>query len=592
MSDPAGAQHPSPHARRHMLLAIVSLGMIVAGVHGRSIVHGFFMDDHAHVRQLRECGWSLSELVGACRLELVGGAAEVWFLPDCTLRFFRPVAFGAMKLVYTLFGWSPVAAHVASLLYHWLACVLLMLLCREIVGQKRIGWGVAAMFALHPGHVGTVQWIASQTELLVTLFLLGATLCYGQARGWFALGGSRCGSPARALRWHIAAIALFIPALGCRENAAAWPLLIAIVELARRDSSWRTIALRLAPSFVLVAAYIALRTAMLGAQGVPPKPYVYSPGDAEFARFVFDKACYYLLGEFLCVPCIPFAGVNYFRQIPLIFYGLTALVLLFIVLAVLSQRRSLGAVLGPAWLGLMMLPVLPVFEAPHHLYLPGVGWAILVALPLKFLSDRLPTARDWRRWTCEGAVWLVGTAIAFGMGFLCYFGGLAMDSAQRVEDRVVEEIVRSPRPLHDGDTIYIANLPIIAHYVKYMVEARTGLRDLRVSILTWSPRVLGVVTPVELSWATPTTCEFSIACDRYFDGPLGALVRSAGQADIFTRVGEPIRERDLTVTVLELQEGAVSRIRFELPQPLGEHVHFFWGSAVRWAFQIPPETTR
>src|SRR5690606_19138750 len=95
--------------------AVAGLALVIALLHGGSLGYGLYLDDWAHFRQLRAADWSLGGLVDACRLELVGGAIEMWWLPETTLRFFRPVAFGLMKLVYTLSGWSPVAAHAASL---------------------------------------------------------------------------------------------------------------------------------------------------------------------------------------------------------------------------------------------------------------------------------------------------------------------------------------------------------------------------------------------------------------------------------------------------------------------------------------------
>ena len=94
--------------------ALLLLALLVFTLHWRSLHYGLFMDDHVHCRQLRACGWSLGELTDACRLELVGGPLDAWFMPDCTLRFFRPLAFGLMKLTYTLTGWRP-ARHARRL---------------------------------------------------------------------------------------------------------------------------------------------------------------------------------------------------------------------------------------------------------------------------------------------------------------------------------------------------------------------------------------------------------------------------------------------------------------------------------------------
>ncbi|MGE3181129.1 MAG: hypothetical protein AB7N71_05815, partial [Phycisphaerae bacterium] len=116
------------------VLILGSLAAAILLVHGVSLQGGLFMDDYAHIRQLREADWSVEGLAAACRLALVGEGdiAEMWWMPECTLRFFRPISFGIMKLTYQVSGWNPTALHAASLVWHWvasslIACLLLRL---------------------------------------------------------------------------------------------------------------------------------------------------------------------------------------------------------------------------------------------------------------------------------------------------------------------------------------------------------------------------------------------------------------------------------------------------------------------------------
>ena len=103
---------------------------------------------------------------------------------------------------------------------------------------------------------------------------------------------------------------------------------------------------------------------------------MYTPNDPGFIRFIFDKVCYYLIGEFALAPIVPFGGLHYLRARPLMFYGLTAAVVVLLVGVSVRFFRQKPGLLAPAWLIGFMGPVLPAFASPHHLYLPGVGWAI------------------------------------------------------------------------------------------------------------------------------------------------------------------------------------------------------------------------
>jgi hypothetical protein len=585
------------------ILPVVALAVIVLAVHGSSLRGGLFMDDHAHYRQLRECDWSLAGLTSACRLELVGGTIHLWWLPECTLRFFRPVAFGLMKLAYTVMGWDAAAMHVVSLLWHTVVGVLLMRLLRCCGAGVWLAWAMAVLFAIHPGHVATVQWIACQTELMVTAFLLGATLCYGRFRGWPGFEGVAGRPGQRSLGSGVASVVLLALALGCRENAVMFPLVAVCMEpLMGRHGRRRAIGMYAAFA-LLIVGYLALRSSALGGAALPPRPYVVPPTAPDFARYVFDKALYYLLGEFLMVPCVSLAGLPYLRAHPGLFYGLAAgVVVVLAMVCVRFWRRSPG-LLGPAWLLGFMAPLLPVFESPHHLYLPGVGWAVVMMLVLRGLAGRrvedatqpgdaqagAPTRvrRMWRM----ARVGMVGTVVV-GLGLVfarvTTWFGLALETGQNVERSLVEEIASAPSPLHDGDTLYVANLPLIGHYLRLALEERTGRRNLRVVPLTWATRTLGQATPTELIWIDERTIEVAVGEDRYFDGPFGRLVEEATGAPVPDEV-ERLDTDGLRVRVLARDTAGIRRFRFEFAAPLTDpRLHLLWGSRARWACEVRP----
>ncbi len=563
--------------RPRALLAVLGLAALVAALHGGSVGGGLFMDDYAHRRQLRESGWSLAGLTDACRLELVGGVAEVWWLPETTLRFFRPVAFGLMRLEYVLTGWSPAALHVASLLWHGAACVLLMQLLARLGAGPFVAWGVAALFAIHPAHVGTVQWIACQSELMVTVFLLAATLCHARFRGWAAWGATWTGGSAR---WGAAAAGFFALALGCRENAIVLPVVLAAVDLLAgvriaRRTGWYYVAL-----LGIAAGYVVLRGAALGGVQVPPRPYVIQPVEPDFARFVLDKALYYLLGEFLLIPCVPIAGLPYFQARPAVFYTLGAIVVGLLACVAYRYRRTAAGVLVPVWLAGFMAPTLPVFASPHHLYLPGVGWAIVTMLALRALAG--DAAAWWRRTSVGVAVG--GAGVLFAL--LTYYAALIFETGRQVEDCLVDELAAAD--LADGDVLYTANMPIIGHYARLALEERTGRRGLRLVPLTWAPRVLGVTTPTELRWLDERTIELHIRGDRYFADAFGLLVREAlgrevpDEADHTAALGFRMR-------VLERDAQGITALRFEFVRPLTDpRIHLFWGSRARWGCEVRP----
>lgn len=166
-----------------MATAVVVLLFILVG-HIWSIDTGLFLDDHAHYAHLRESPWTIQGLVEASRLGIVGDVMDLWGRREAGLRFFRPVAFAIMKLEYTLVGWHPLPMHLLSLGWHFLCAMLAGELAYRCFGQRFWAAVAAALLAIHPGHVATVYWIACQTELITTAFLLMATLAYARYANW------------------------------------------------------------------------------------------------------------------------------------------------------------------------------------------------------------------------------------------------------------------------------------------------------------------------------------------------------------------------------------------------------------------------
>lgn len=573
------SEQPTTTSSARLALGWLILAVVIGLIHGRSVTFGWFMDDYAHVAQLQAADWSLSDLVGACRLELVGGVADFWFLPETTLRFFRPVSFAVMKFVYVLSDWSPTVQHAASLVWHVLTCGLLMTLLVRLGMSLVVATIAAGLFAVHAGHVVTVQWIACQTELMVTAALLGATLCYGQAFWW-----------GRQKIWFVGTLILFVFALGCRENAIMLPAVLGVADVfgPRKTRQWRWLPWIVLGVVALV--YLGVRHSYLGGIELPPRPYVIPPGAPDFPRFVLDKLLYYLLGEFALIPVAPIGGLPVLRSWPLAFYGSALVVVGGVSWLLLNTWSDRSARLAAAWLILFMLPVLPTFASPHHLYLPGVGWSLLAGLLLGGLTALAQKGTAPKRvglgWV--GLVLFAGLSVTLGQSYTHHM----LSTGDAVEDRVIDELATAPTSIASGDTVYIANLPMIAHYAQLGLEQELGLENVRVVVLTWSPRLLGMVTPSKLEIIDEDTIEMEVVDDRYFSGPIGRLVREAGGQAADLSVGTVVQTSDFAATLLAVDSDGVSRLRFDFTKPLASPgTHLFWGSRTRWATQVLPRIT-
>lgn len=416
-----------------------------------------------------------------------------------------------------------------------------------------------------------------------------------------------------------------------------FPVLIAAMEFglsaSERRLTRKTAAVWLA-MLIIAIAYIPVRGHYLHGAALPPRPYIVPPSAPDFVPYVFNKLCYYLLGEFFLVPCVPIGGLDYMTSRPWLLYPPAMLVMVLLLLIAWRDRRR-PALLGPVWLIAMMLPVLPAFESQHHLYLPGIGWALVCGTLLQSLARRAPRTRDrvvaapdsrTQQASARGPfaiprrrLALLTLTLAFSFaafGTLTYGYALALNTADQIEDRIVAEVVSAPVPVRDGDTLYFINLPIIGPYVRLALEHETGLRDLRAVVLTWSPRVLGAATPCEIEWTGPATLEARIAGDRWLAGPLGRTVAQLTGRERPIEPGESIHRAGVAIELLSSDEAGVSGLRFVFDHPprgdgrlavdgrpagvqraaqprlnsIGPgRTHVFFGSTQRWAYQtLPP----
>jgi hypothetical protein len=300
-------------------------------------------------------------------------------------------------------------------------------------------------------------------------------------------------------------------------------------------------------------------------------------------------------------------------------------VLVLLVLVSLRFSRRKPGLLAVAWLLFFMAPVLPSFASPHHLYLSAVGWAIATMLLLRSIggpgSAGLPwstsgsagpprptSAKPARRPTQSnptalagslrasrwrgGAMWASLFLLAAVFITLSIALRLPLNAAQKAEDQVVTEVASYAGQMHDGDTLYMANLPLIAHYVRLAVERKTGLHNLHVCGLTWAPRVLGLVDTKldsEITWVDDHTIEVRLGGDRYFAGPLKHLVSEASGHAIPAQTPESAARCGFKAQVLEADADGVQALRFTFDRPLTDpHIHLFWGSPIRWAARLDP----
>jgi Flp pilus assembly protein TadD len=325
-------------------------------------------------------------------------------------NYYRPMMSLGYLLLYQLFGPKPLVFHAANLLVH-IGVVLLVYKVTERIFPK-LGLVTAIVFALHPVHSESVDWVGAITDLELSLFYLAAF--------YFYLRIPRLAEPRldwRRLRMQAAAVVALALAMLSKEQALTLPVLATLYEHFYRDDRGETgtgekIA-RYAPLWLLVPVYLIVRQHFLGGFTA-----VISRPSLALDECVLSAVA--LIGQYagkvlwpahLCMYYV--FPHNWQRLLPAVLGGTAALTLGAFLFAVLWKKARLVS-FGLVWFTVTLVPVLNVRWMPEaafaerYLYLPSVGLSWVIAWALIGLWNA--AGRQGRVW--RTALALLGTGLA------------------------------------------------------------------------------------------------------------------------------------------------------------------------------------
>jgi tetratricopeptide (TPR) repeat protein len=299
-------------------------------------------------------------------------------------NYYRPMMTLGYLACYKLFGMRAYGFHLVSLLLHVLVVCLIFVLTERLTGDRVWAFVAGAVFALHPVHTESVDWIAAVTDLELTFFYL---LTFGFFLFSARPGARRSGPPAAAM-----AVA-FVLALLSKEQALTLPALATVYEhFYREDRSETSTSQKLARYGLLWlagVAYVLFRIHFLGALAPTERFHQVTSQQVLLSAVA-------LVGQYvgkllwpvrLCLFWVFRPSTSPFD--PHVFAGLLVLLAfaaLFLVCWRSRDRNVRFASFAILWFFATLAPVLNahwlflnVFTE-RYLYLPSVGVAWLVGL--------------------------------------------------------------------------------------------------------------------------------------------------------------------------------------------------------------------
>ncbi len=373
-----------------VLLVALSAGLVYANTLGNEFAY-----DDLHIVSENTTIQSLRDLPEAA-------AAPYW--PNRygqQLGLWRPVVTAVFAIQWSLWGENALAFHLVNLLGHAATSALVLILLARLMPLGAALTG-GLLFAVHPVHVEAVANIVGLAEVLAGGFVLSACLLH--------LGSRECMGAGRIL----AIAGLYAAGFLTKESAVVLPVLLVILDAARRDLGWRQLpeyvrrrgllfgVLGLVATAVLVARFAVLGSlaspfAPLGGQLLEEIPRIWTVAAIwpHYVRLLFFP-------RDLVADYAPEVVPILFGWHPQNVVGVSV-AFLFLGIALLAWRtpaldgRTVTprlAGLGILWFTVAVAPVSNVLFlsgmllAERTLYLPSVGLAMLCGWVVWFLGER------------------------------------------------------------------------------------------------------------------------------------------------------------------------------------------------------------
>jgi hypothetical protein len=504
----------------------------------------FIADDYLHITRLEELrSGSLERALRSWTLRAED--CGTWWTPDkLRIEYLRPLITATFWIDHILWGLQPVGYRLTNLLLHASTLLLCLALARRILGPGLPAWAAAAFFALHPCHTEAVLWVSARTDLVAALLYCAAFLLHLRSR------------PLRPSSAPLLAGALlcFTLALFSKEMAVTLPALLLLWNLLYPENEplrRRLVAPALAA--VLLVLYSGFRFLLFEGLEPPPYPLAHRPGEPDFLWHVGSGLVLYFADLVLFVPVdAAVAHPFWTRHWPWLLV-LAALVLAALVSAIRSAPERGTRWLGSGWALLTLVPVLPAALGERYLYLPSVGYCILIGARLPRSAGAL-SGRERRM-----LLSLLALLALITLGKTLFLGFLSVQSRKPI-DQAVAELDSDPGP----SLLLIVDLPVTSALAfPHPIRLERAARPVDVEVLSIASDVL----------ATHAGSPTSVECLA----PNRLVLRRKGSSFLETyaeraflgdrapfRPGDVVERPRFSVRILEASDGLVHAFEIRL----------------------------
>ncbi|MGA2774750.1 MAG: tetratricopeptide repeat protein [Candidatus Omnitrophota bacterium] len=308
---------------------------------------------------------------------------------------YRPIGTFTYFLDYSFWKLNPFGYHFTNLILHMLNALLLFMFINLIVGNEVVAILASLFFALHPVNVEAVNCISFRKDLLAFLFYILAFIFYIKSRGEEA---------GRRALFYFSSLVSFCLALFSKEMSVTFPILLLGYDylLNKRPKDVISHFKRYYLGYLgVLIFYIFIRFFVMASIDNPLITYPMRNLYTNILTMLRVLARYV---QWMFFP------VNIHSTLPddpgLISYSLLNLKVIISVLLIISivfttfklHKKLPLVAFGVFWFFACLIPVsniiypLSNYIAPRYLYLPAVGFCLILALLISKFSKNIAIA--------------------------------------------------------------------------------------------------------------------------------------------------------------------------------------------------------
>ncbi|MBI5374525.1 MAG: tetratricopeptide repeat protein [Candidatus Schekmanbacteria bacterium] len=318
-------------------------------------------------------------------------SSGAWSFEGRDSNYYRPMIHVIYMLIYYTAGLKSSAFHLANIIFHTAASLLVFLIAAKLSGNNlpfrylSLPLATAMMFATHPVHTEAVAWVVGMFDLSFTFFYLLSFYLYIQSEQKFNMA-------------YIISVASFFLSALCKEPALTLPVILAAYDYSMSGKSWKTrnIWARYIPYAAVVVVYLVLRYNALGG---------FFPIEALRGMGLYDRLIniVVLFSDYMGKLFIPInlnAWHVFTRETSMATArGIISISILgaFLFLLWLSAKKNRLIFLSLLMIAVPLLPALYISAltqgnenvfAERYLYLPSFGFTLLAGIIIEALAEK------------------------------------------------------------------------------------------------------------------------------------------------------------------------------------------------------------